>query len=210
MTANASPELPKPSKREEKLHSLLLEFNPASKTLPSVEKLKECISALQDSTQSLVVQASAPLATEGEEMLKTALLNRVVVSLYGSVMDTFLAEAREADDEAEWWATIERSKTELVFYMIQSMLTFFSVFQLIYSLQRSHCVSKTSSRHSEHATFPWIFLLRHWNASSSLRHPSVHLYSSPPSTHTFKPILVSFFNLPSISHATNVERGAKN
>ena len=124
VAANASPELPKPSKREEKLHSLLLEFNPASKTLPSVEKLKECISALQDSTQSLVVQASAPLATEGEEVLKTALLNRVVVSLYGSVMDTFLAEAREADDEAEWWATIERSKTELVFYMIQSMSTF--------------------------------------------------------------------------------------
>ena len=54
-----------------------------------------------------------------EYALKRAVIGKIAVSLYAEALDFYLAEAGEVEAEAEWWADIERSRRNVVYYLIQ-------------------------------------------------------------------------------------------
>ncbi|KII90958.1 hypothetical protein PLICRDRAFT_174308 [Plicaturopsis crispa FD-325 SS-3] len=65
------------------------------------------------------VRTSA-LDSEDEELRRTV-LGKLVIGLYAEALDTYLAEASEADAEAEWWADVERSRQNVAWYLLQTL-----------------------------------------------------------------------------------------
>ena len=53
--------------------------------------------------------------------LRQAVVSKLVVALYAEAIETRLAQATEAETEAEWWADIERSPWNLCWYLLQSL-----------------------------------------------------------------------------------------
>lgn len=52
--------------------------------------------------------------------LKTAIYARIVVELYAESLTLSLQQATEAESEADWWASLERSPLGLALYLLQS------------------------------------------------------------------------------------------
>ena len=96
------------SGRKQKLQNALLELNP-----PATEQsILDALGLLRDT--------ATPSGDPEEEGLKQAVLGRVVLNVYADALNTYLDQATEAEREVEWWDNIERSRYELVWYLLQS------------------------------------------------------------------------------------------
>ena len=58
-----------------------------------------------------------------EQALNDAVLGRLVAAVYTEALDILLAEAIEAETEADWWADLGRSQLRVAHYLIQSILS---------------------------------------------------------------------------------------
>jgi nuclear-control-of-ATPase protein 2 len=58
-----------------------------------------------------------------ERELNDAALSRLVAAVYTEALDLLLAEAIEAEIEADWWADLGRSRLSVAHYLIQSTLS---------------------------------------------------------------------------------------
>jgi hypothetical protein len=82
-------------------------------------------SIIGDTINSLVElehnSASSITAVDAEEeLLKRAVIGKLVVGLYAEALDTYLSQASEVESESEWWADIERSRQNVAWYLLQS------------------------------------------------------------------------------------------
>ncbi|KAH9080349.1 NCA2-domain-containing protein [Lactarius deliciosus] len=81
----------------------------------------------RDTTKYLQEQERAnkstrAFAVDGEEKArKDAVLGRLVAAVYTEALDILLAEAIEAEAEADWWADLGRSRLRVVHYLIQTL-----------------------------------------------------------------------------------------
>lgn len=96
------------SERKRQLKNALLELDP-----PATEQ--STLAAL-----TLLRDTAVPSGDPEEENLKQAVLGRVVLGVYADALNVYLDQATEAESEAEWWDNVERSRYELVWYLLQS------------------------------------------------------------------------------------------
>lgn len=89
--------------------------------------LLELDSSLQDAEAGAVAVDSLEregafdsIADADGEVLKNAILARVLIALYVQTLETFLNEASDAETELEWWSDIERSEWRSAYYLLQS------------------------------------------------------------------------------------------
>jgi hypothetical protein len=61
--------------------------------------------------------------SEEQALNDAAVLGRLVAAVYTEALDILLAEAIEADAEADWWADLGRSQLKVAHYLIQSILS---------------------------------------------------------------------------------------
>ncbi|KAK0421809.1 NCA2-domain-containing protein [Armillaria borealis] len=98
--------------RKQKLRSLLASLeNPAVVSQFSIQLQERThISGLPDNVDN----------DQEQQALQRAVVNKVAVALYANSMDTFLSESIELEDEAEWWADVERSWANVFWYLLQT------------------------------------------------------------------------------------------
>lgn len=106
----------KTSTLKHELHTLIASF-PQSQLLDS-RQINDAVSVLLRSEEK--GKDSLTAADAEEEALKQVIIGKLTVSLYAGAMDIYLTQATEAEAEAEWWRDIERSKTKLAWYLLQS------------------------------------------------------------------------------------------
>ncbi|KAK0464521.1 NCA2-domain-containing protein [Desarmillaria tabescens] len=107
--------------RKQKLRSLLASLeNPAAVSRQVLDDAIEFSIQLQERTQISGLPANAGDKDQEEWALQRAVVNKVAVVLYAHSMDTFLSESIELEDEAEWWADVERSWTNVFWYLLQT------------------------------------------------------------------------------------------
>jgi hypothetical protein len=103
------------------LHSLFLSLSPSippSNVRDGIKYLQE----LEDENSTLSSAGYAPRDGGEEQVLKDAILGRLVVGIYTEALDTLLTEAITTEMEAEWWADMERSWLRVAYHFIQSNL----------------------------------------------------------------------------------------
>lgn len=67
-------------------------------------------------------KSTGAFAVDGEEKArKDAVLGRLVAAVYTEALDILLAEAIEAEAEADWWADLGRSRLRVAHYLIQTL-----------------------------------------------------------------------------------------
>ena len=103
--------------KKENLRSLIASINRPFSHSATRDTLKS-LERIEDDDTTLSVTA----ADGEEEALKRAIVGKIVVGLYAETLDMYLAEASEVEAEAEWWADVERSRSSLVYYLIQCEL----------------------------------------------------------------------------------------
>ena len=59
-----------------------------------------------------------------EVALEDAIVRKLTIAIYADALNTYLAQATEAEAEAEWWARVERSKLAVAFFLLQYVLYF--------------------------------------------------------------------------------------
>ncbi|KAK0201882.1 NCA2-domain-containing protein [Desarmillaria ectypa] len=107
--------------RKQKLRSLLASLeNPAAVSRQILDDAIEFSIQLQETTQTSGLPASAGDKDQEQQALQRAVADKVAVALYANCMDTFLSESVELEDEAEWWADVERSWVNLFWYLLQT------------------------------------------------------------------------------------------
>ena len=57
---------------------------------------------------------------DSHDDLVSAVLVKVAMGVYGHTVDELLREALEAENEAEWWGRVERSKLSTAYFLLQS------------------------------------------------------------------------------------------
>ncbi|KAK0187969.1 NCA2-domain-containing protein [Armillaria mellea] len=106
--------------RKQKLRSLLASLeNPAVVSRQVLDDAIEYSILLQESTHISGLPDNVDKDQE-QQALQRAVVNKVAVALYANSMDTFLSESIELEDEAEWWADVERSWTNVFWYLLQT------------------------------------------------------------------------------------------
>ncbi|KAG6916439.1 hypothetical protein DXG01_006767 [Tephrocybe rancida] len=63
---------------------------------------------------------SVAAADSEDDVLKDAIISKLLVGLYAEGIDSYLSQATEAETEAEWWADIERSRWSIASYLLQT------------------------------------------------------------------------------------------
>lgn len=104
-----------PVERKNTLRSLLVGLSAS----PTRSKLEKCTNILACFDQE--VQFSGSSKDGEEEALKRAVTLRLFVALYGDALETFLVQAMRSELEAEWWRDLERSRSSLLMYLIQTL-----------------------------------------------------------------------------------------
>ncbi len=106
--------------RKQKLRSLLASLeNPAVVSHQVLDDAIEFSIQLQERTHISGLPDNVDKDQE-QQALQRAVVNKVAVALYAKSMDTFLSESIELEDEAEWWADVERSWANVFWYLLQS------------------------------------------------------------------------------------------
>ncbi|KAI4524433.1 NCA2-domain-containing protein [Schizophyllum commune Loenen D] len=67
--------------------------------------------------------AAVAAADEEEQAIRKAVVHRIVVELYAETMEAHLAQASQAEEDAEWWADAARSSTSIALYLLQTLPT---------------------------------------------------------------------------------------
>ncbi|KAF8271927.1 ATP synthase regulation protein NCA2-domain-containing protein [Lactarius quietus] len=74
-----------------------------------------------------------------EPALNDAVLGRLVAAVYTEALDILLAEAIEAEAEADWWADLGRSRLTVAHYLVQTLpLRFASLFRDVLRILHSN------------------------------------------------------------------------
>ncbi|KAH8825237.1 NCA2-domain-containing protein [Flagelloscypha sp. PMI_526] len=105
--------------------------NPAVNTnSEQKQKLQSLFATLQNQksreTLQHVSNAFLQIPTQGfgtdseETLLRSLIVRQLVVDLYADTLQLYLAEAVDAEKEAEWWATVGRTRWNRVYYFIQT------------------------------------------------------------------------------------------
>lgn len=84
------------------------------KSRPNHREIQHAIQALDEQ------QAQATAYDPDTQALIRAILGKLVVAVYAEALDGSLLQAGEIEAEADWWADIERSRTKVALYLIQS------------------------------------------------------------------------------------------
>jgi hypothetical protein len=145
---------------KQNLRSLL-----ASLTQPlSGQLINHAVMQLEQASAAAVSAA----ADAEENELKQAIISRMVVGLYSESLDICISQAIDAETEADWWADVVRSRRNVAWYLLQSIVDIFSVNHsannfLVAALQRLLFGWSTSCAlsytHFEHRTFPFDYQL---------------------------------------------------
>jgi nuclear-control-of-ATPase protein 2 len=93
-------------------------------TSPELDVLFSSLSP-RDATKYLQeLETKRELAVNSQEQaLNDAVLGRLVAAVYTEALDILLAEAIEAETEADWWADLGRSRLRVAHYLVQSILS---------------------------------------------------------------------------------------
>lgn len=96
--------------RQDRLHGLLVKLNDPQKR-----------DALLDILRTLTeIAGDAQFQHSGDEALAWAALNRCIVAVYLKIMEALLSQAARADEEADWWRTVEQRGGGTAWYLLQS------------------------------------------------------------------------------------------
>lgn len=99
------------------LRSLLVSLNqPLSGPL-----ITHAVGSLMQLEQSCEAAVSAAADAE-ENLLKQAIISRMVVGLYSESLDVCISQAIDAESEADWWADMVRSRRNVAWYLLQSIV----------------------------------------------------------------------------------------
>lgn len=99
---------------KETLRSLLVTLStPVSRSI--IGDIINSLVELEHNSASSITAVDAE-----EELLKRAVIGKLVVGLYAEALDTYLNQASEVESESEWWADIERSRQNVAWYLLQS------------------------------------------------------------------------------------------
>lgn len=113
-----SDEIPVSTSRSQELESLLI---PLSQPVLPANFLAESASRVLDSREKSREESSGSDAQlQEEEDLEWDVTARLLVNTYGRALEDLSKQAREAEDESQWWESIERSRRAAVWYLIQS------------------------------------------------------------------------------------------
>ena len=112
----------KSNTKKPELHAILVSFTQSNPTQPQIVN---CARSLQDvfssSSSTLGFEEGQIEEQDTEEVaLKDAIVGKLTVAIYANALDTYLAQAIEVEAEAEWWASVERSKLALAWFLLQS------------------------------------------------------------------------------------------
>lgn len=128
----------------------------------------------------LLRDATAPSGDPEEECLKQAILGRVVLGVYADALHTYLEQATEAETEAEWWNNIERSNSELTWYLLQTLpLRLLDLFRIVANALQEHHIPMTLSSFnpaSIRQVLPTSVDSLHYNPLTKAMFPHLHRY----------------------------------
>jgi nuclear-control-of-ATPase protein 2 len=117
---------------KETLRSLLVTLStPVSRSI--IGDIINSLVELEHNSASSIAAVDAE-----EELLKRAVIGKLVVGLYAEALDTYLSQASEVESESEWWADIERSRQNVAWYLLQST-SFFAYSALNHSPHSLRC-----------------------------------------------------------------------
>ncbi|KAF7302963.1 hypothetical protein MKEN_01258900 [Mycena kentingensis (nom. inval.)] len=123
------------SSSTEELRSILASLKPPF----SQAAVDDALEYLSNNSQSFLVAEERGEEKTPEDQLRNAVVSEVAVGLYGRALDEYLNQAIEIEAEADWWANIERSELNVVWFLIQTLperLT--RVFKTIAAATRAH------------------------------------------------------------------------
>lgn len=116
----------KSNTKKPELHNILVSFPQSN---PTQSQIADCVRSLQDVVSSSLYTVSDTEERDEEEVaLEDAIVRKLTVAIYADALDTYLAQAIEAEAEAEWWASVETSKLAVAFFFLQSTFAFIFVF----------------------------------------------------------------------------------
>ncbi|CCM03563.1 uncharacterized protein FIBRA_05699 [Fibroporia radiculosa] len=98
----------------ESLRSLLLSI---SRPVP-FEHTGECLRSVQRLESN---RDSFTGPDDEETTLRRAIVGHLTVNIYRGALDAFLKEARQIEDEIEWWNDVECSSSNVIHYFIQTL-----------------------------------------------------------------------------------------
>jgi len=101
------------------LHAILVSFTQSN---PTHSQIANCARSL---SSSYAEGEQTEQQDEEEVALEDAIVRKLTVAVYADALDTYLAQAIEAEAEAAWWANIERSKLAVAWFLLQSTLFIF-------------------------------------------------------------------------------------
>lgn len=95
--------------RQQRLQTLIGELSQPVKREALIQTLDKCLKEVEDECLD-----------EEEAALEWATLGRAVVGVYTEVMSALLAQAIQADEEADWWRRVEQVGGGAAWYLLQS------------------------------------------------------------------------------------------
>ncbi|KAJ7665207.1 NCA2-domain-containing protein [Mycena polygramma] len=101
------------SESTEALRSLLVSLKPPV----SQSSVDEALEYLAQADQNGLLAAE----DMQEKTLRSAVVSQLAVGLYARALDIYLNEAAEFEAEAEWWANVERSRTSVAWFLLQTL-----------------------------------------------------------------------------------------
>ncbi|KAG8949772.1 Nuclear control of ATPase protein 2 [Tulasnella sp. 424] len=96
--------------RQQRLQTLIGELSQPVKREALIQTLDKCLKEVEDECLD-----------EEEAALEWATLGRAVVGVYTEVMSSLLAQAIQADEEADWWRRVEQVGGGTAWYLLQTM-----------------------------------------------------------------------------------------
>ncbi|KAF4609591.1 hypothetical protein D9613_012272 [Agrocybe pediades] len=112
--------LPRVDARKQALHALLVQLNRNTNTLEDIHSSLSSLEELSPSAnRAQALEQRLPLDPE-EAALEDAIVGKLSVTLYSHALDVFLAQATQVEEEAEYWAEIERSRIRVALYLLQT------------------------------------------------------------------------------------------
>jgi nuclear-control-of-ATPase protein 2 len=112
------------SRRKEELHALLTSLNRDSIAPREVESHVDSLQKIIESDEISALETARDIELEA---LEHAIIGKLAVAIYSDALDIYLSQAAEVEAEAEWWGDIERSRTSVGLYFVQSMYFVFLV-----------------------------------------------------------------------------------